>query len=155
MIQHPFDYHAYGYPAYDYDCWKLAATCPAGNLWMSGWYEGYWSYWLSSDANSDWMYSGTGFTGRKLSDGAIDAWSYTVFETPGVGGYGEGTPPTDDLSLISYRPADKTTGIESIEAEDAEDTEYYDLRGMRLSQAPSAGIYIRRQGGRVEKIIAK
>jgi len=155
VIQHPFDAHAYGYPAYDYDCWKLSSDCPNGNLWISGWYEGYWSYWLSSENNSEWLYSGTGFTGRKLTDGDIDAWSYTVFETPGVGGFGEGNPPTDELSLISYRPANTTTGVESPEATESGAIEYYNLSGMRMAAPPTSGIYIRKQGNHAKKIIVQ
>jgi len=109
-IQHPFDAIKYGYPAYDYDCWLLskdAANISGSNTvdmkWASAWYEGYWSYWTTSLNNEDWMYSGSGYSGRKLSNGAIDGWSFTQFESPKVGGMGEGIAPCESGATV-YMP---------------------------------------------------
>ena len=48
--------------------------------YAEGWYTGYWSYWLDDDLNNiigdSWGYSGTGMTGRTLTDGCADGWSY-------------------------------------------------------------------------------
>lgn len=110
VIQHPFDFRTYGYPAYDYDCWDIAPETPGignGTLdtkWKSAWYEGYWSYWTASSAEGEWQYSGTGFTGRRLSDGCIDGWSFTQFDAPQVGGIGEGTVPCEGGEIV-YVPA--------------------------------------------------
>lgn len=108
-IQHPFDYARYGYPAYDYDCWDIDETTeirvgisPYEPKWLSAWYEGYWSYWCASGPDDDWMYSGTGFSGRQLTDGAVDGWSFTAFEKAMVGGMGEGIAPCEDA--IIYVP---------------------------------------------------
>ncbi|MDE5750476.1 MAG: hypothetical protein K2H87_06885, partial [Duncaniella sp.] len=110
-IQHPFDYATYGYPAYDYDCWEMdeATAQMAGSSlwepkWLSAWYEGYWSYWCANSPSQDWMYSGSGFTGRTLTDGAVDGWSFTQFESAMVGGMGEGVAPCED-GAICYMPA--------------------------------------------------
>ncbi len=110
VVQHPFDYKAYGYPAYDYDCWMLAdgtVNLQGANTtdmkWMSHWYEGYWSFWSANAAEQDFMYSGTGFTGRQLRNGAVDAWSFTAFDEPQVGGMGEGVAPCED-GVIVYMP---------------------------------------------------
>ncbi|MDE6134072.1 MAG: DUF5074 domain-containing protein, partial [Muribaculaceae bacterium] len=110
-IQHPFDYGTYGYPAYDYDCWDLDAdTENCGGMssyepkWLSAWYEGYWSYWCANNPSQDWMYSGSGFTGRSLADGAVDGWSFTQFENAMVGGMGEGVAPCEDGDIV-YMPA--------------------------------------------------
>lgn len=158
VIQHPLDYHAYGYPAYDYDCWKLRADAPASLLWQAGWYEGYWSYWLGSDSSDDWAYSGSGYSGRILSDGAIDAWTYTVFEVPGVGGFGEGTPPPSDASLVVYRPGAQTSGAAAPVAGDAE-TLWYSLSGSCVASGDGAGlapgIYVVRRAGKARKIIIR
>ena len=115
-IQHPFDYGKYGYPAYDYDCWDIdEGTEERGGVtayepkWLSAWYEGYWSYWCANSPSQDWMYSGSGFSGRKLADGAVDGWSFTQFESPMVGGVGEGVAPCKDGEII-YMPA-KLSGI--------------------------------------------
>ncbi|MDE6269683.1 MAG: DUF5074 domain-containing protein, partial [Muribaculaceae bacterium] len=111
-IQHPFDFGTYGYPAYDYDCWDLdAATEALGGVssyepkWLSAWYEGYWSYWCANNADQDFMYSGSGFTGRTLVDGAVDGWSFTQFESAMVGGMGEGVAPCEEGNTIVYMPA--------------------------------------------------
>lgn len=46
-----------------------------------------------------------------------------------------------------------TTGVEGVEAEDADAAvEYYNMQGMRVAQ-PESGIYIRRQGNTVSKVI--
>ncbi|MDE7179579.1 MAG: DUF5074 domain-containing protein [Muribaculaceae bacterium] len=109
-IQHPFDYGKYGYPAYDYDCWDIdtdtenrGGITPYEPKWLSAWYEGYWSYWCANSPSQDWMYSGSGFTGRTLVDGAVDGWSFTQFESAMVGGMGEGVAPCEDGDII-YMP---------------------------------------------------
>ena len=72
VIYHPLDQSTYGYPSYDYDFWK----CNAGSgHWRSGWYYGYWSYWVGNNAGS-LSYSGLGATSRQLTDGCWDAWSF-------------------------------------------------------------------------------
>lgn len=123
-IQHPFDYGAYGYPAYDYDCWdideqteNIAGTSAYEPKWLSAWYEGYWSYWCANSPSQDWMYSGSGFTGRTLTDGAVDGWSFTQFDSPMVGGMGEGIAPCEDGGDIIYVPASLSSGkIQSAKA---------------------------------------
>lgn len=111
VIQHPFDQPTYGYPAYDYDCWPLSATTSPRQgsgvnktKWFSAWYEGYWSYWLANTPDDDWLYSGSGFTGRQLRNGSVDAWSFTQFEQAMVGGMGEGVVPCEGDGQIHYIP---------------------------------------------------
>ncbi len=111
VIQHPFDQPAYGYPAYDYDCWLLddavAATQGPGSIdtkWKSAWYEGYWSFWNASRPTDRFTYSGTGFTGATLTDNSAHAWSFTQFDHPQAAGMGEGTAPCEDGEII-YIPA--------------------------------------------------
>lgn len=44
--------------------------------YAEGWYSaGYWSYWLSDDG-VEWSFSGTGMSGRALTDGVWDGWSW-------------------------------------------------------------------------------
>lgn len=61
--------------SYGYDGWTC--TDPE-DYWQSGWYQGYWSYWLKSNDSDAWGYSGTGITGRKLTDGCWDGWNFAV-----------------------------------------------------------------------------
>lgn len=153
-IQHPIDYTAYGYPAYDYDCWKLKDEGYDYGWWNSAWYEGYWSYWTASAGDDEWMYSGSGFTGRRLSDGCMDAWSFTMFEHAMVGGMGEGQAPPENEELYSYRPADTETGVSNAVSDADTPETYYTLDGICLGNTrPSGGMYIVRKGNSVRKII--
>ncbi|MBD5253861.1 MAG: hypothetical protein HDS51_06545 [Barnesiella sp.] len=154
FIQHPLDQPTYGYPAYDYDCWDMTDQGWEYGWWTSAWYAGYWSYWTISGSNTDWMYSGTGFTGRQLSDGCIDGWSLTMFDSPKVGGVGEGVPPTDDETLYVYCEPKQSTAITAIESEDSAPEEFFTLSGVRVDAAQLApALYIVRKGSRVEKRI--
>lgn len=65
--------------SYGYDGWTC--TDPE-DYWQSGWYQGYWSYWLKSNDSDAWGYSGTGITGRKLTDGCWDGWNFSVNMSP-------------------------------------------------------------------------
>ncbi|WDP93299.1 MAG: VPLPA-CTERM sorting domain-containing protein [Desulfobacter sp.] len=54
-----------------------SATDP-DDLYTEGWYQnGYWSYWLAD--GTDWGYSGTGMSGRTLSDGDVDGWGFSFY----------------------------------------------------------------------------
>ena len=54
IIEHPLNARRYGYPAYDYDFWKLSQDYREDPElhWQAGWYDGYWSYWLC-DTDTD------------------------------------------------------------------------------------------------------
>lgn len=163
VIQHPIDARAYGYPAYDYDCWMIDGKVADKCQWASAWYEGYWSYWLASDSEDGWMYSGVGFTGRQLKDGAIDAWSFTRFDEPQIGGFGEGTPPTDNPEFISYRPAETVTAIDSVAADDDMTAEWYTVTGVHVVTVVEGqpmpqlqpGVYMVKRGATTGKILVQ
>ncbi|MDR1880022.1 MAG: Ig-like domain-containing protein [Tannerellaceae bacterium] len=59
---------------YNYD--DFAVGDPE-DFWQSGWYQGYWSYYLKQE-DGDWGYSGVGASGRVLSDNCWDGWNYAV-----------------------------------------------------------------------------
>lgn len=61
----------------DFD--NCAATDIDHDAWNSGWYTGYWSYYVADKAEDALGYSGTGATGRKLTDGCVDAWVFASF----------------------------------------------------------------------------
>lgn len=158
IIQHPLDYGSYGYPAYDYDCWKMYPT-DNDDKWQSAWYEGYWSFWLSSSApSSEWIYSGTGFTGAQLQDGTIHGWTFTQFEEAMVGGMGEGNPPADGQERINYRPArnPENTLIESLREEYKSEPVFFTLSGLRLDRKEKHhGMVIIKQGTKTLKRLIK
>lgn len=82
VIYHPFDGGTYGYACYDYDYWQVDAATNAH--WVSGWYNGYWSYYVRGDNTSDFGYSSDGATRRELSNGDWDAWSYSDINSWGT-----------------------------------------------------------------------
>jgi hypothetical protein len=53
----------------------------AADHWQSGWYNGYWSYWVSDSLGSStaiWEYSNWGASSRVLKNNSIDAWYFDV-----------------------------------------------------------------------------
>lgn len=44
--------------------------------WQSGWYTGYWSYWVKDSTESDYGYSGVGASTRELQNGSWDVWNF-------------------------------------------------------------------------------
>lgn len=133
IIQHPIDARTYGYPAYDYDCWKLDESAGPDVRWQAGWYEGYWSYWTGSENNPDMGYSGVGFTGRVLADGAVDGWSYVSDMNDW-----EGAPI--DGELIYVDAAAQTAIAES--RSPMRNADVYDLQGRRIAAPAKGGLYI-------------
>lgn len=81
IIEHPLNAFVYGYPAYDYDYWKLEDGYDHSYeyRWRSGWYEGYWSYWHGPNDYDYMGYSGLGMSSVVLQDGYVQAWKYISF----------------------------------------------------------------------------
>ncbi len=66
-----------------------------------------------------------------------------------------GTTKHIRLNSISFLLTDAASGIEGVETETADSAaEYYNLQGVRVEN-PAAGLYIRRQGGKVAKVIVR
>lgn len=158
VIQHPIDHPTYGYPAYDYDCWPMDYGGMESGWWNSAWYSGYWSYWTASANDAEWMYSGMGFTGRQLTNGCVDAWSFTMFDSPQVGGVGEGNPPSDKVELYVYCNSGTDTGIGHIRSADPVDfvETYHTLSGLRVEKSALVpGVYLVRSGGVTHKTVIR
>ncbi len=62
-----------GTSTYDFDSWT---SNDAQDHWRAGWYNGYWSYWVSDNVANAYKYSDLGASSRKLTDGSVDGWSY-------------------------------------------------------------------------------
>ena len=58
--------------SYDFDSY---ASADEGDLWFSGWYNGYLSYWVCDTPGEAFGYSNVGASGRALVDGCVDGWS--------------------------------------------------------------------------------
>ena len=82
---------------------KCGATEITRDAWNSGWYSGFWSYNVAEKADDALGFSGTGASGRVLTDGCVDAWVFTKF--PGASNEYDGN--------LEYLPAtiDYTQGV--------------------------------------------
>lgn len=75
---------------------------------------------------------------------------------------GSSSKEKEDEDIITYAPArigHISAGIDDIFGDEAENldapVEYYNLQGMRVSEPSAPGLYIRRQGKNVEKILVR
>jgi hypothetical protein len=64
----------------DFD--KYTNALPKIDHWQSGWYNGYWSYWINNDYSgnfdkSEFNYSPVGASTRELVNHSADYWEYT------------------------------------------------------------------------------
>ncbi len=67
---------------------------------------------------------------------------------------GAGTHESEEVAF-GIDSNNTPTGVEAIEAEDNEaEVEWFNLQGVRVEN-PAAGLYIRRQGNKVEKVVVK
>lgn len=57
--------------SYDFDDYSAADS---DDLWFSGWYNGYLSYWVSDGSGMPFTYSNVGATSRILTDQCVDGW---------------------------------------------------------------------------------
>lgn len=77
---------------------EAGASGDPDDHYHEGWFEGYWSYWVS-DGGSDWAYSGVGMSSRTLADGSWDGWSFE-----NSAGYGQGQSPRTPVAAQSPVP---------------------------------------------------
>ncbi|MBO4942135.1 MAG: hypothetical protein J6C95_01755 [Muribaculaceae bacterium] len=92
---------------------------------------------------------------NKFKTASVEKGTYNV--TCAVSYYVKGaTEATDATGLqvfpIAYEAV--STGIDNIEAADNAPVEYFNLQGVRVAN-PENGLYIRRQGNKVTKVIVK
>ncbi len=64
--------------SYDFDNYT---PVDATDRWRSGWNRGYWSYYVAKDTIASPGYASTGASGRQLTDGSIDLWSYSAMSS--------------------------------------------------------------------------
>lgn len=157
VIDHPLNAREYGYPAYDYDYWKMAET--PSSLWRAGWYEGYWSFWVGEGDTDNLSYSGMGMSSVEITDGQISAWKYTPLTAGADGTTGASTP----WLALNYDHFDTASVLEAVYGLDTEKPmTYYRLDGSMAAEAAAGespsltpGIYVVRQGERVRKVFVQ
>lgn len=157
ILEHPIDARAYGYACYDYDHW-LKYGGDASMRWHAGWYKGYWSYWVGGVDSENLSYSGLGYTSRKLTNGAVDAWKYMYLDGPVSGGEVDGytgaTPTWHELDYTHFG----SSGIDSPEWDEyVGEKKYYRLDGTLVADSEhlSPGIYVVVAGNKASKILIK
>lgn len=131
-------------------------------------------YQPSKSASQYRIYKGSTLTVATTGDAAIANIIFTLNNTK-VGVKPEWTK-TDDGKVFTYAPNAKSAsfaisenmqinkievileggaGVEAVVADDAEaPVEYYNLQGVRVAE-PESGLYIRRQGNKVEKVVIR
>lgn len=68
----------------DYGNWSCSDTAA---LWQAEhWTVGYWSYYVKDQAEDDFGYASTGATGRQLTDGCVDGYSFALVSDTTTGG---------------------------------------------------------------------
>lgn len=83
---------------------NCSATDITNDAWNSGWNKGFWSYNVADKAEDALGFSGTGASGRVLTDGCVDAWVFKSLS---------GGEPNEYDGNIKYLPAtvDYTKGV--------------------------------------------
>ena len=67
----------------------------------------------------------------------------------------KGNLESEETAPFGIKSDGGTTGVAAIEAEGNEaEVEWFSLQGVRVEN-PTAGLYIRRQGNKVEKVVVK
>ena len=177
IIEHPINAREYGYPAYDYDWWQPSGELDNNKLrWNAGWYDGYWSYWVGGTDFEELSYSGLGMTSRKLSDGQVDAWKYTLLDGPVVysprHGGGQNAPERIDGTTgaseqwhpLNYSHTLTAVGVTVPAAAESARVRIYTLEGVLVATARKpelaaaadalpSGCYIIKDGTKTVKLI--
>lgn len=183
IIDHPLNQLTFGYPAYDYDHWKLAterldATLASTSRWQAGWYEGYWSFWVGghdfdndvAQDIDDLTYSGMGMSSTPIYNGQISAWKYMFLSGSDDYYAADGsTGASTRWGTLAYEHTYPSTDASAAQAVDADSealpADIFTLGGRkvgtvnastplsRLSLTP--GVYVVRRGSRASKLLIK
>ena len=179
VIEHPLNAQVYGYPAYDYDHWKLDKTRIADafvadcSYWRSGWYWGYGSFWIGSrgDDMEDLSYSGMGMSSVQIYDGQISGWKYQPLGgkpiVPGEDPDGSTGASTrwNDIAYEHVFVASESQDLAQDADNRTDNVDIYTLGGVKvgtvnattdlrtLNVAP--GFYIIRKGNESSKLLIK
>jgi hypothetical protein len=77
IIRHPFDAD-YGYPAYDYDYWKLTDDEP-NYEWQSGWYNGYWAFYVKNQLSGNFTYpEESGIATHEITNHSVSGFVFAI-----------------------------------------------------------------------------
>ncbi len=113
---------------YNYDQWTAA---DADDMWCSGWYKGFWSYWVKNAEADDWGFASTGASGRVLTSGCWDGWNFSA-----------NMSPNPWKEIVSAPSNQVPTGVEDNVVEKVvADVQYFNLQGQQSAE-PFKGVNI-------------
>jgi hypothetical protein len=92
FIVHPFGAE-YGYPAYDFDYWKPTEE-ESYYVWQSGWYYGYWNFFIKNDWTGAFNYANLGITYQLIGNHTVVGYVFS-----------EAYPAPSELMNGGYVPA--------------------------------------------------
>lgn len=143
VIIHPFNAEAYGYAAYDYDHWICPETQNQKDIhWESGWYDGYWSFWIGGPDLSRLSFSGSGITATSVNDGNVIAFNFKRSDPDNP----FGDISSNDWGELDYLHDFDAAGVETTSAEPSgKTTRILTLSGIEVGDDPTrlpAGVYI-------------
>ena len=112
-------------------------------------------YATADEGNSYWTVTFDGENAKIENAGRAGFFiAYTEF-TDKNGNVKHEMIPTDKSTVFPVLYMLKGAGVEAVVADDAEaPVEYYNLQGVRVAE-PESGLYIRRQGNKVEKVVIR
>ena len=112
-------------------------------------------YATADEGNSYWTVTFDGENAKIENAGRAGFFiAYTEF-TDKNGNVKHEMIPTDKSTVFPVLYMLKGAGVEAVVADDAEaPVEYYNLQGVRVAE-PENGLYIRRQGNKVEKVVIR
>lgn len=164
IIEHPLNYPAYGYPAYDYDHWgceDFRMFAYQDLYWQSGWYDGFWSLWHGGENLRRLSFSGVGISSLPVQDSTVIALCFNLLQrnedvTEGA------IPRTSLYKAIDYHHFDFDSDDDNITdiitspvSPDCDlPKEYYDISG-RPCNPNRKGLYIVKQGSNYYKILIR
>lgn len=168
VIDNPLNQHVFGYPAYDYD-WLRPTETSETMRWNSGWYTGYWSYWLGTEDTDEFTYSGLGMSSVIIENGAVNGWKFMPLDGVVSGDDWDAVSAATEWNAPDYSHKGITTGITDSPVADGlasdlpESVDIYRLDGSivakdhrfgtPLTLAP--GIYIARSDKFAKKFIIR
>ncbi len=95
--------------------------------------------------------------GNSADSGTLDGKVWTAAEdaiTTSVKFTFAGASRFNCIDVVYVEDENATSGIEEVGADENAPVEYFNLQGVRVAN-PEAGIYVRRQGSKVEKVYIK
>ncbi len=153
VIEHPLSENRYGYPAYDYDYWKMKFV--EKSIWQSGWYDGYWSFWTGGVDLDELGYSALGMSSVNVENEQVIGWKYRLLsDSDDHVNTDASTGASTPWLSPDYTHFNVETGIADVDVENSGAVELYRLDGTKVeySNHLEKGIYILRKGGKSKMI---